>query len=44
MASLQERDRRLAALCAMMQEQGFQALILGGNAGSDAAGVYPLRL
>ena len=32
MASNQERDRRYGALRAMMQEQGYQALILAGNA------------
>ena len=32
MASLLERDRRMAALRTMMKEQGYQALIVGGNA------------
>jgi Xaa-Pro aminopeptidase len=38
MASLQERDRRYAALRAMMQEQGWQALILAGNAEATQRG------
>jgi len=32
MASLSEQNRRMAALRTMMKEQGYQALILGGNA------------
>ena len=32
MPSNQERDRRYAALRAMMQEKGYHALILAGNA------------
>ena len=32
MASLLERDRRMAALRTMMKEQGYQVLIVGGNA------------
>lgn len=38
MASLEERDRRYVALRAMMQEQGWQALILAGNAEATQRG------
>ncbi len=38
MASLDERDRRYVALRAMMQEQGWQALILAGNAEATQRG------
>ena len=38
MASQQERDRRFRALRAMMEEQGLDALILGGNAEATQRG------
>jgi Xaa-Pro aminopeptidase len=38
MASLVERDRRIAALRAVMEEQGLGALILGGNAEATQRG------